>query len=108
MKKRIRKNSRRLGLLRFLIQGGVVSLGMLKHEGLSSLFAHHEKLASATRNAARALGLELFSESPSPVLTTVRVPSSFSVDQGKKIQKIMQDKYGVIIMGGQMSCRGKF
>jgi len=90
-----------------LIQGGVVSLGMLKHEGLSSLFSHHEKLASATRNAARALGLELFSESPSPVLTTVRVPSSFTVDQGKKIQKIMQEKYGVIIMGGQDELQGK-
>ncbi len=90
-----------------LIQGGVVSLGMLKHEGLSSLFEHHEKLASATRNAARALGLELFSAAPSPVLTTVCVPSSFSVDQGKKIQKIMQEKYGVIIMGGQDELQGK-
>ena len=27
-----------------LIQGGVVSLGMLRKEGLSSLFSHHEKL----------------------------------------------------------------
>ena len=90
-----------------LIQGGVVSLGMLKKEGLSTLFAHHEKLASATRNAARALGLELFSEAPSPVLTTVCVPVSFSVDQGKKIQKIMQEKYGVIIMGGQDELQGK-
>ena len=90
-----------------LIQGGVVSLGMLKQEGLSTLFAHHQKLASATRNAARALVLELFSDSPSPVLTTVCVPASFSVDQGKKIQKIMQEKYGVIIMGGQDELQGK-
>lgn len=90
-----------------LIQGGVESLSMLRKQGLSSLFEHHEKLASATRNAARALGLELFSEAPSPVLTTVRVPSSFSVDQGKKIQKIMQDKHGVIIMGGQDDYQGK-
>jgi len=90
-----------------LIQGGVESLGMLRKEGLTSLFEHHEKLATATRNAARALGLELFSGAPSPVLTTVCVPASFSVDQGKKIQKIMQEKYGVIIMGGQDELQGK-
>jgi len=90
-----------------LIQGGVVSLGMLKQEGLPALFAHHEKLAKATRNAAAALGLELFSSAPSPVLTTVCVPSSFSVEQGNKIQKIMQEKYGVIIMGGQDHMKGK-
>jgi aspartate aminotransferase-like enzyme len=90
-----------------LIQGGVESLGMLREQGLEQLFAHHEKLAAATRNAAQALGLELFSAAPSPVLTTVKVPASFSVDQGKKIQKIMQEKYGVIIMGGQDELQGK-
>jgi aspartate aminotransferase-like enzyme len=90
-----------------LIQGGVESLGMLREQGLEQLFAHHEKLAAATRNAAQALGLELFSTAASPVLTTVKVPASFSVDQGKKIQKIMQEKYGVIIMGGQDELQGK-
>jgi aspartate aminotransferase-like enzyme len=90
-----------------LIQGGVESLGMLREQGMEQLFAHHEKLASATRNAAQALGLELFSAAPSPVLTTVKVPASFSVDQGKEIQKIMQEKYGVIIMGGQDELQGK-
>lgn len=90
-----------------LIQGAVESLGMLRKEGLPTLFKHHEMLASATRNAARALGLELFSQAPSPVLTTVKVPASFSVDEGKKIQKIMQEKHGVIIMGGQDELAGK-
>ena len=90
-----------------LIQGGVTSLGMLREEGLPALFERHEKLARCTRAAAGALGLELFSKSPSPVLTTVRVPSHFSVDQGKQIQKIMQEKYGVIITGGQDELQGK-
>jgi aspartate aminotransferase-like enzyme len=53
------------------------------------------------------LGLELFSASPSPVLTTVKVPEGFSVEQGKQIQKIMQEKYGVIITGGQDELQGK-
>ena len=90
-----------------LIQGAVVSLGMLQEEGLEKLFAHHEMLALATRSAAKAMGLELFSEAPSPVLTTVKVPAKFTVDEGKKIPKIMQEKYGVIITGGQDELAGK-
>jgi aspartate aminotransferase-like enzyme len=90
-----------------LIHGALESLGMLRNEGFEKLFRNHEMLAAATRNAATALGLELFSQSPSPVLTTVKVPASFSVDQGKKIQKIMQEKHGVIIMGGQDHLVGK-
>jgi len=90
-----------------LIHGGVESLGLLRKEGLQALFARHERLARCTRAAAAALGLELFSASPSPVLTTVKVPSGFSVEQGKEIQKIMQEKYGVIITGGQDELQGK-
>ena len=90
-----------------LIQGGVVALNILKEEGREKVFRNHERLASCTRNAALALGLELFSESPSEVLTTVKVPSSFSVEQGKQIQKIMQEKYGLIIMGGQDELAGR-
>ena len=90
-----------------LIQGGVESLGMLREEGLPAIFKRHEVLARCTRSAAEALGLELFSMAPSPVLTTVKVPARFSVDEGKKIQKIMQEKYGVIITGGQDELQGK-
>lgn len=90
-----------------LIQGAVVSLGMLRETGRETLFARHEMMARATRAAAKAIGLELFSVRPSPVLTTVKVPAGFSVDQGKKIQKIMQEKYGVIVTGGQDELAGK-
>jgi len=90
-----------------LIQGAVESFAMLRQEGLPNLFRQYEMLASATRNAAHALGLELFSQAPSPVLTTVKVPAKFSVEEGKKIQKIMQEKHGVIIAGGQDELAGK-
>lgn len=90
-----------------LIQGAVVALNILKKEGREELFRNSERLAECTKDAARALGLELFSQAPSPVLTTVKVPANFSVEQGKKIQKIMQEKYGVIIMGGQDELQGK-
>ena len=90
-----------------IIQGGVKSLSILKEEGLEAIFKRHETLARCTRAAALAMRLELFSTSPSPVLTTVRVPPGFSVEQGKKIQKLMQEKYGVIITGGQDELQGK-
>lgn len=90
-----------------LIAGGVESLGLLRAKGLPALFAHHEILAKCTRAAAKALGLELFAEHPGPVITSVKVPAKFSVDQGVQIQKIMQDKYGVIVTGGQDEIKGK-
>ncbi|MBU6154705.1 MAG: alanine--glyoxylate aminotransferase family protein [Bdellovibrionales bacterium] len=90
-----------------LIHGGVESLGLLRKEGLQALFDRHEKLARCTRAAVIAMGLEFFSSAPSPVLTAVKVPSAFTVDQGKQIQKIMQEKYGVIITGGQDELQGK-
>jgi len=90
-----------------LVQGAVVALRMLKEEGREELFRNSERLAKCTREAALALGLEIFSQAPSPVLTTVKVPSAFSVELGKKIQSIMQEKYGVIIMGGQDELQGK-
>ncbi len=90
-----------------LIQGGVESLAMLREEGLPAIFKRHETLAHCTREAVLALGLELFSKSPSPVLTTVKVPAGFTVEQGKSIPKLMQDRYGVIITGGQDELQGK-
>jgi len=90
-----------------LIQGGVESLSMLRREGLPSIFARHETLARCTRAAATAMGLELFSKSPSPVLTTVKVLAGFDVERGKRIQKLMQEEYGVIITGGQDELQGK-
>jgi aspartate aminotransferase-like enzyme len=90
-----------------LIQGGVESLAMLREEGLPAIFKRHELLARCTREAVLALGLELFSKAPSPVLTTVKVPGGFSLEQGKSIPKLMQDRYGVIITGGQDELQGR-
>ncbi len=90
-----------------LIQGAVVAMTMLQEQGLHEGFNLYARLGAATRAAVRAIGLEFFSPTQSPVLTTVKVPSTFSIDQGKAISKIMQDKYGVIIAGGQDELNGK-
>ncbi|MBC7386422.1 MAG: alanine--glyoxylate aminotransferase family protein [Cryobacterium sp.] len=89
-----------------LIMGLHESLKMMKEEGLEKLFKRHELLALATRNAVKALGLDVLSaKSPSPAVTAVLVPPS--VKEGKKIPKLMRDKYGVTIAGGQDELEGK-
>jgi len=89
-----------------LIQGLQVSLRMMEEEGLTQIFARHELLARATRAAVQALGLELFAKhAPSSSVTAVVVPST--IQDGKQIPKLMRDKYGVTITGGQDSLEGK-
>ena len=78
----------------------------MEEEGLTQIFARHELLARATRAAVQALGLELFAkQAPSPSVTAVRVPST--IRDGKQIPKLMRDKYGVTITGGQDNLEGK-
>ena len=89
-----------------LIQGLQESLRMILEEGLPQVFKRHELLARATRSAVQALGLEMLAaKNPSVAVTAVRVPASIA--DGKKIPKIMRDKYGVTIAGGQDELEGK-
>lgn len=81
------------------------TLKMIKEEGLHNIFKRHELLAKATRNAAKALGLELLSKEPSNAVTAVKVPAE--IKEGKAIPKTMRDKYGVSIAGGQDELEGK-
>lgn len=81
------------------------ALKMLKEDGLDKVFARHHKMAEATRQAMKALGLELFApDVGSDVVTAVKVPAG--VD-GEKMVKTMRDSYGVTIAGGQAELKGK-
>ena len=53
-------------------------------------------MAKAARAVMEALGLELFSKSPSPAMTTVESP----VDS-EKLTKHLFSKYGIKLVGGQ-------
>lgn len=87
-----------------LIVGLKAALDLLQAEGLSAIFARHERLARATRAAVTALGLDLFAERPSPAVTAVKVPEG--VDGGA-IVRVLRDKHGISIAGGQGSMQGK-
>jgi aspartate aminotransferase-like enzyme len=89
-----------------LIQGLQESLRLIREEGLHNVFKRHDLLARATRNAVEAMGLELLpKKSPSNAVTAVKIPSQ--IKDGKAITKIMRDKYGVTIVGGQDELDGK-
>lgn len=88
-----------------LIIGLNECLKMLQAEGLENAFKRHEKLAHATREAIRALGLELFSkESPSNAVTAIDAPKGFD---GQEIYKNLRVKYGITAAGGQGQAKGK-
>ena len=89
-----------------LVLGLNVALGMIREEGLENTIARHSRLAEATRRGCEALGLKLFAppEGRGSAVTPVWVPDG--VD-GKAIVKIMKDKYGVTIAGGQDDYTGR-
>ena len=80
------------------------SLNLLKKEGWGNVINRHAQLAEATRKAVLALGLELFGEANSNVVTAIKVP--LRVDE-KNLRKIMRGKYGVNVAGGQGELSGK-
>lgn len=87
-----------------LVIGMNVALGLILEEGLENAFERHVKLGRATRAGIKAMGLELFSpdEDRSAVVTAVNSP----VDSGE-LNKLLKDKYGVTIAGGQGDLKGK-
>ncbi|MGB2600170.1 MAG: alanine--glyoxylate aminotransferase family protein [Candidatus Omnitrophota bacterium] len=87
-----------------LVMGLNAVLDLMLEEGVDGILNRHARLAKATREAMKALGLELFSERPSNALTAVKVPEG--VD-GLALVKKMRDEQGVTIAGGQASLKGK-
>ncbi len=88
-----------------LIIGLNESLNLMQKEGLGNMFKRHEKLASATRQAVTAMGLELYSkESPSNSVTAILAPEGLD---GQEIYKNLRDRYGITSAGGQGKARGK-
>lgn len=91
-----------------IIVGLRESLRMIHEEGLQNVFKRHEMLARATRAGVAALGLELLAKKPansSTAVTAVKVPSV--IKDGKALPKLLRDKYGVTIIGGQDELEGK-
>jgi len=87
-----------------LITGLDSVLDMVLAEGLDNVLTRHARLARATREAVKAIGLEVFSKSPSNAVTAVKVPEGFD---GTVLVKKMRDEQSITIAGGQSELKGK-
>ncbi|MCX8030632.1 MAG: alanine--glyoxylate aminotransferase family protein [Thermodesulfovibrionales bacterium] len=88
-----------------LIIGLNEAIKLLQKEGLENVFRRHRRLAHATREAVKSIGLNLYSkESPSNSVTAVEAP--IGID-GQLIYKTLREKYGVTAAGGQDRAKGK-
>lgn len=87
-----------------LMMGLNVVLDMMLEEGLDNVLARHARLANATREAVKAMGLEMYAKKPSNAVSSVKVPEG--VD-GSAIVKKMRDEQYVTIAGGQSELKGK-
>lgn len=80
------------------------ALEMLHAETLPAVFARHELMAAAVRDAAGALGLKLIApDNPAPGVTGILSAPA----DGSKIVRYMRDTLGVTVQGGQDQMKGK-
>lgn len=71
-----------------LLYGLKEALSMIREEGLSNVYARHERHAEATRRAVRAWGLEVVAKDPkqySGTVTAVLMPAGYSADEFRKV-----------------------
>ncbi|MFV1951171.1 MAG: alanine--glyoxylate aminotransferase family protein [Nitrospinota bacterium] len=88
-----------------LIVGLRKVLQNIMEEGLETIFARHESLATAARAAILALGLRpLAPDSPSNCATGFFVPDGID---GGKFARFLRDELGITIAGGQGHLKGK-
>jgi aspartate aminotransferase-like enzyme len=81
------------------------TLHMIRKEGLEAVFRRHEKLAEATRQAVKSLGLELYApDSPSNAVTAVKIPEKID---GEKLKNLFFEKFGITVAEGQDRAKGK-
>lgn len=80
------------------------AIGMINSEGIEQRWKKFEKMAYASRQAAEALGLEVFSKRPSASVTAICSPEGIS---SSEIVKNLRKNYGLSIAGGQDSLKNK-
>jgi aspartate aminotransferase-like enzyme len=80
------------------------ALKLIQDEGIENVWKRHALLAEATRQAVKALGLELFASSPADAVTSVKLPDNMD---GVKLYKIMKDDIGIQAAGGQAHLKGR-
>jgi aspartate aminotransferase-like enzyme len=83
-----------------------VALRLIEEEGLDAVYERHRLLGRATREAVKALELDLFGpeDENANVVTAIKLPEAID---GAQVPKVMRDRYGITIAGGQGQVKGK-
>ena len=81
------------------------SLKMMREEGLEKIFARHNKHKLAVSNSMQALNLKLFAHDNhlSPSVTAIKTENL----DAELFRKLIRDKYGILLAGGQDNLKGK-
>tara|TARA_B110000046_G_C12994444_1_gene399398 strand:- start:100 stop:1197 length:1098 start_codon:yes stop_codon:yes gene_type:complete len=84
-----------------LIIGLGTILSKLKKDGFENLYAKTALRAKATREAFKAIGLEVYPHTPADAMTTIYTEDS------NAIRKVLKEKFNLNIAGGQDHLKGK-
>jgi serine---pyruvate transaminase len=87
-----------------LVIGLKKALETINTKGIDNVIAEHTNQAEAFRHAVRAIGLGIFSKSPSNAVTAVNAPAGIDADG---IIKLLKTEFGVTFAGGQENLKGK-
>jgi len=80
------------------------TLGMMRAEGLDSIFTRHERLKNATRAAIKGLNLPLFAADDCASAAITAVAPEIPAD---KIRAAMQKRFDIDLAGGQDHLKNK-
>ena len=83
-----------------------VALDLIFEEGLEAVFERHAILARAARAGIEAIGLERFGPDD-PDANVVTVASLPDTIDGAAVPKLMRDRLGITVAGGQGHLKGK-
>jgi aspartate aminotransferase-like enzyme len=87
-----------------LVIGLKKAVEAINAKGIDGVIAEHTRQAEAFRAAAKAMGLGIFSKSPSNAVSGVNSPAGIDADA---IIKLLKTEYGVTFAGGQEQLKGK-
>ena len=87
-----------------IIQGLKASLALILEQGVDGLVFNAALQAGATRAAVTRWGMKIFPDCPSDATTAFVPPPGISA---AKVQTLMEERFGVLISGGQGELKGK-
>lgn len=89
-----------------LIYGLQAALRAIKEEGLENRIKRHRLMARATREAVKAMGLELYADErhASNTVTSIKIPQGLTDED---VRGKMKKDHGILLAGGQDQVKGK-